>query len=787
MCRTNFNSETYKSILEAMVLMFGGKTMKILDSHTTHFKHSVDAATKRSIITSLLAEAEMFLPEELERLKIVTLCRRLQERHFPLCLNLMFEQFCNYLFTYHAMTVWLQDAASAVGVDEKTAKIYRELREGLMKHKRVLWEQQMQENVSHMLSAIKINEIQIQTFLGILGSLSKFIEIVEEFGGTMAHTLRETFKEHSKVYFTQFHRTRLEQLRDELERESWSPLPTKKGFGLKDFKELQDIVVATMPQQRAYKRRKQSFFDGISVQGNPFAAETEGMDMDEEYGHEGKKKQIARYKWEEINGPELLVDFVDEMGGQTSASKRPTALSPNAQHKQNNLTTASSATLSGANSPFATGAPLVAMVGSTLVTMIGEYMHLMQLLTNLTPLVFDGLVQLVEYFLWSMHSFFAVCRPALSNGERNLAIILRRIQTDLLLDQATYEALAAAQIAAAQAAASQGLMSTTSSMISGVASAFSLSSKDPPPETKATTPALPVGTLTPGGAFFKDTLGSPTALKMARPRLPSSLLTGTLQQQISQIAVATGSLRFLRQVLGELQPNLVELLGRDRMPKVIGFAGTLAETTVPLRAAIFRYAPQGTVNVDKTIASISTGQWDSLDEDVRESAYVKPLIKDVSTYIEKLKAMVKQNQLQADLLPEMVTQTLSFVMELCVEGYSKARRVTIEGHNVMLYDMQELKAGLEKAAGVRNHDWAVLDEFVHAYHFPCDDLMTFFREHPSYTKNQLSGLVSSGPWTQKEKTKMFDALNYHGAFTSSASNSQSASNRSKSSSTSAKR
>ena len=140
MCRTNFNSDTYGSILEAMVLMYGGKTMKVLESHTVHFKNAVDAATKRSIITTLLAEAEMFSPEELERLKVVTLCRRLQERHFPMCLNLMFEQFCNYLFTYHAMTVWLAEKTSVTNesggqnpLDEKTLRIYRELREGLMR------------------------------------------------------------------------------------------------------------------------------------------------------------------------------------------------------------------------------------------------------------------------------------------------------------------------------------------------------------------------------------------------------------------------------------------------------------------------------------------------------------------------------------------------------------------------------------------------------------------------------------------------------------------------------
>ena len=793
-----------------MILMHGGKTMKILDSHTTHFKSSVEAATKRAIITTLLSEAEMFSPEELERLKIVTLCRRLAERHFPLCLNLMFEQFCNYLFTYHAITAWLGDrvsagtsyaspsssaasspsatsastattssvtssstATSSATLTDKSIRIYQELREGLLKHKRVLWEQQMQENITLMLGALKINEIQVQTFLSILGSLSKFISIVEEFGGTMAHTLRETFREHAKVFFAQFHKTRLEQLKDLIEKDTWIALTdVKKGYGIKNFAELQDIVISTMPQQRAYKRRKQSFFEGSSVQANPFAADTDGMDMDElDIGR--KKKQIARYKWEETAvTAELLVDFVDELGNLPGAQalstggRRPTSpLSPNIS--RTTPTRVASSAKSPSNNPVLSGAPLIADVTRQLVNFIGEYMHLMQLLPHMTHVVFDGLVQVVEYFIWSVHSFFAISKPVLSNGDRNLAIVIRRIQSDLLLDTTTHEAILAAQ--AAQAAAqNHGL---GSSVLSGIKDTFSLT-KDPAP-AKDVLPPAPVGTLSAGGTFYKtDAISSPTQVKVVRPRVPAFIGTGSLQQQVSSAVVAASSLKFLRQILMELQPNFLELLGRDRLAKVLSLAVTLAETTVPLRNAIFRYVPQGSINVEKQIAAVGGGQWDSLNEDIRESTYVKPLVKEVTYYIDKLKGMVKASQLPAELLPEMVIQILSFVMELCVEGYSKARRVTTEGHNIMLYDSQEIKASMEKAVGIKNHDWNFLDEYVHAYHFPIDDLLAFFLEHPWYTKSQLSGLVVSGPWNQKEKTKLLDALNYHGAFTASASNSR---------------
>jgi hypothetical protein len=699
------------------------------------------------------------------------------------------------------MTVWLAEktttttSPSSTSSDEKTLRIYRELREGLMKHKRTLWEQEMQEHVKLMMGALKINELHIHTFLAILGSLSKFIAIAEEFGGTMAHTLRETFREHSKVFFAQFHRTRLEQVKEMIEKESWTPLGLKKGFGLKNFKELQEIVMATMPQQRAYKRRKQSFFEGYSVQGNPFAADTDGMDMDEINfaGDRKAKKEIARYKWEEAGGSELLVDFVDELGSTSSSSSAAKVMkSPmtgRATSRSGNASASSSSSQSSKPSlnPVTSGAPIISEVTNQIVTIIGEYMHLMQLLPHYTSVVFDGLVQVVEYFLWSIHSFFAVCKPTLSNGDRNLAITLRRIQSDLLLDTQTHEALLAAAQAAQVALQNQGLTagfaSTTSSMLSGIKDTFSLSRDSS--SSSPILPPVPAGVLSPGGTFYKgEASASPTQVKMVRPKVPIGLTSGSMQQQMTQVMVATGSLKFLRQILSELQPNFIELLGRDRLPKVISFAGTLAETTVPLRAAIFRYAPQGLISIDKMVSTVASGNWDSLDEDVKESQYVKPLVKEVSSYIEKLKAMVKQSLLPAEILPEMVLQSLSFAMEVCVEGYSKARRVTTEGHNIMLYDMQEVKNGLQSAAGIRSHDWTFLDEYVHAYHFPVDDLLTFFREHPWYTKSQLQGLVSSGPWNQREKTKLLDALNYHGAFTASASNSQSTSstNRSRSSS-----
>ena len=767
-----------------MVLMHGGKLLKILESHTSHFKSSVESATKRAIITTLLSDAdnEMFSPEELERLKIVTLCRRLAERHFPMCLNLMFEQFCNYLFTYHAITAWLSDNIEK-HEDPKTAKIFAELNAGLLKHKRVLWEQQMQENVTLMLGALKINEIHVSTFLAILGSLSKFISIAEEFGGTMAHTLRETFREHAKVFFAQFHRARLEQLKDLIERESWAACTDiKKSFGIKNFKELQEIVMATMPQQRAYKRRKQSFFENASVQSNPFAAETDGMDIDEISDMRSKKKQIARYKWEEgAIGAELLVDVVDELGNVTggpAGTRRPTSpFSPNQKTGLSNKASSSMAgNASNGTNPVVSGAPLLSSAVRSVVEFVGEYMHLMQLLpAAMTHLVFDGLVQIIEYFLFSVYTFFAISKPQMNNGDRNMTIALRRIQTDLLLDTATHDALLSAQAAAALAAAqagsiTAGLRDTTSSMFSGIRDTFSLSREHKDKDAQI---QVPTGVLSPGGTFYKsEASASPTQVKMVKAKVPSWIGTGSLQQQVQMAAVAAGSVRFLRQILVELQPNFIELLGRDRLSKVISFTGTLAETTVPLRAAILKYAPQHVFGLERLINEVSQGNWDSLEEDVRESAYVKPLTKEMATYLEKLKAMVKQNLLPTELLPELVLGSLALTMEVCVEGYSKARRVTPEGHNIMLYDCQEIKSGLERVAGIRNHDWSFLDEYVHAYHFPQEDLLNFFREHPQYTKTQLQGLVVSGPWNQKEKTKLLDALNYHGAVTASASNSR---------------
>lgn len=704
----------------------------------------------------------------------------------------------------------------------------------------------MQQNVTLMMGALKIEELDVNTFMAILGSMSKFIEIAEEFGGTQAHTMREMFRERSRVFFSQFHRKRLESLKDAIEKENWSALSdVKKDYGIRHFSNLNDIVLATMPQQRAYKRRKQSFFDGFSVQSNPFASETDGVDIDELEMTGKRMKAIARYKWEEASAnPELLVEQVDELGNSSQSSstgpKRPNSpLSPINNRKGGYSSSSSSqasatSTASGNSFSFSripSGAPLIANITKIVIQYIGEYMHLMQLVPQMAHIVFDALVQCVEYFIFSIHSFFAVSRPTLSNGDRNLAIVLRRIQSDLMLDPATHDALLAAALAAAQAAAAASsshhsslgsIATTTSSMLSGIKDTFSFSSsgRESDPGTSSTstnssaltnpsttlaptatqgassqtgqTPSsvtLPPGTISPGGVLYRtESNYTATQVKVARARaIGVNVPNMSLQQQIAQAVTASGSLMFLRKVLVELQPNFLELLGRDRLAKVIAFAGTLAETTVPLRLAIFKYAPQYAISVDKQIVAVSQGRWDSLDEDVRESSYVRPLLKDIGGYIDKLKAMVKQNQLPAELLPEMVLQSLAFVTELCVEGFSKARRITTEGHNIMLYDMQEIKAGLEKIAGVRNHDWSFLDEFVHAYHFPCDDLLSFFREHPWYTKSQLTGLVVSGPWNQKEKTKLLDALNYHGAFTSSASNTRSTSsstNRSRSTSTS---
>lgn len=691
MFKTKFDEHSFSSLLETEILMH--ETNHIVSRLKGHFKNSIEAVFRRSLITSLLLEnRDDVSADTLETKKTSSLYKRLKEYHFPACLNIAFEQLCNYMYCFHKMVEWLKEQSQK---EYEDVSMYNEIYQGLFKYKRIVWDQTIQTNILLILDYANFEEFAFDKCLAILDLVRKFLSIAEDFAGTPAYLLRDRFKVSSDLYFVYFHKSNMEHLKESFEKETWMSIEISPGFSIEDMDAFKDLLCEVIPMHRRYKRRQKSLFSTFELQGNPFEFK-EGQDLDD---------GILSDDPDEDLDPELLVDQVDEPGLEDD-------------------------NISKSKGPIGSHVPLLSSVTNVLIKTIGKYLNVMKILEQSTTFVYDGIEQLLKLYLYCVHNAFI---PNLSDYthsvDENVMFVLKFVERNLICDAVTV---------------SHGLFTNLKKKISLHRSHDGLNNRGSQPNTPIKRTAS--HTNNDFGVLNKQGL-SITDIKVQRPKL-AIVASNNLP---FQTLVAYESLCFLKNALKDMKLTFMEFLP-DNNARVLSTYEILIPSISSISDTVLKNLAISTLTKEKVVSNVLSVRWDTQSFELDASPYVSLLIKDVEQFNQKFRVLVKVQHISTQTANNAIQKYTWGVAEMLVHAYSQIKKISDGGRQLLTINTQEIKMGIERVIEMKGLNWSFLDGFIHAFHYPDEDIKSFIRNSKEYTNEQLKGLIEMGNWSDETKT-----------------------------------
>lgn len=702
MFKSKFDPETFKSLLDTELLV--GTPNDVIRRIKEQFKRSIETGSKRTIITSLLLNnKDSMSAYSLESKSFNKLCKKLKHYHFPTCLNLFFEQLCNYMFSYYKMLEWLRDYIQQKGKSD----VYTEIYNSLLKYKRTIWERTIQVNIFTILEKINMESISHETYLDVLDRVRLFILAAEDFTGNPVYQLHELFTANSEKFFLLYHKEKMYFLKEFIESESWLSIDITNRFRINDIKELDSILCDVFPLKRRYNRKQHSFFANYEIEGNPFELKDHNSEnLDFISVDEDKMESLDNE--EEIIPDELLVDFVDEPG---LSEERINEIQDS---KKSDTQLLSSSTIE-------------------VLKLVGNYMKLMKLLEPVSHIIFEGLTQILKYYLHSLHTIFSPPLHELKYvPDNSIKSLILSTERDVIGEttQTTSSIL-------------RDLREKISSIKSRSANYITSNQGKETPNT----PRSPLSLST-------NKFGTHLDFKLQNIKVPT-LVAKNLP---FQTFVVHESIEFIRDCIMELKSTIRESLPTEQQMNMNNFFDLITNSTYHLSSMVLKNLALCTLDTKRILNDILSTNWDIQDMTVDASGYVSKLLKDVENFMQKLKVLIKVERISSKTSNEAIVQYTQSLMEILVDSYSKMRKISEEGRNLLMIDSQEIKMGLEKIIGIKKMNWAFLDNYIHCFHYPDEDLIQFIQTHTEYTPNQLKGLLDTNLWSPETKAKCLDII-----------------------------
>ncbi|PRP80852.1 coiled-coil domain-containing protein [Planoprotostelium fungivorum] len=378
-----FEPVSYEKIL--IGFRMSGQSHRVLEKTKMCFTEAVSSNTRDVVIAHLLMNPDNANKlEHLKPLQFAMLCSFMKDgNHFTSCLNTILEVLCDLMFSHYSSIQWhekYQSIHPAPPANEDPSDQQADTsRTGLVEFKTALWEG-MQRKVADILSAPAVKSFKIDEFLKILDSVYKFIDIGEQFSSKESHALRVSIKDISKTYFESYHKIRMEDLTIMLENEMWQKVPLQKGFSPKDMKDLRMYKTAPqMWQPSRYRRTANALSSNSSASENasiPVFAQfkTLGNPFSTTYKGASQQTYEDEYSSEEDVSDELMVDSVEEEDVSRMRAAKTT-------------------------SNVEVVGPMMTTTTINVARFMGKYGQMMKILEPISFDIFQGIVQIVEYYL----------------------------------------------------------------------------------------------------------------------------------------------------------------------------------------------------------------------------------------------------------------------------------------------------------------------------------------------------------------------------------------------------
>ncbi|KAJ8933780.1 hypothetical protein NQ314_013816 [Rhamnusium bicolor] len=357
-----------------------------------------------------------------------TLCQSVSQDVFIPCLVHLCKVLFKIVLSYHQLVKWhynvendSQNEPTDLNVENTISK--QKLEHYLLK----IWDD-VQRKVSSLLLNADLASYKFDQFVQVLRVVHRLIQVGEEFCSSKSEDLQESIRKQSVNYFKNYHAQRLDELKIFLENEMWEICPVKPSFDILQL-QFNPQVSPTLPNYSTNSTECCSSShsqDGSSIIGNYFIRYADhGTPFDNGLDSTVIEEDIlvsendaSGYFSDDSDeeSEELRRDYVDEYADDINNSNQH-YVSKDKKEKHHHK------------------APILTNTTLSVLRQIGKYVQMSRLLKPIAYQIISCMNQLFDYYLYSVHLFFArdlaVSSSSLYSDELN--ITLKKISDNLIL------------------------------------------------------------------------------------------------------------------------------------------------------------------------------------------------------------------------------------------------------------------------------------------------------------------------------------------------------------------
>ncbi|XP_055684876.1 syndetin [Lutzomyia longipalpis] len=404
-----FDTKKYTKLQEAYKLL--GKTLIAMDQLHISFISTIHTAAF-TVVRANGDAADEQKPKQL----FEALCESVAADKYISCLINLCRSFWGILSCYYQVTLWHQNFNVDPEADEY---IHEKLKNGQVR----IWND-IQAKISVYLSSPRLHQLKFEQFIQVLCIIQRLKKVGVEFCGDSSGKLMESMKNQSMEFFKRYHSSCLEEISLFLDNEAWVCVNSFSSVSqLQEFKSM----------KKALQRHSTAQDSGKPPTPRPSQPPVGNMDNDSSAHSQDGGSSIYAYcgyflRFSEKSSPfdggfdesMLEEDILAGIADETSCYFSEESDDDNFQ---------------GANDADSAQASLIVNNTSlTVLRCIGRYLQMCRLLHSIAPQIVACMMELIDFFIYVVHEFFARDLPVASNNlyTPHLTRNLQRISMEII-------------------------------------------------------------------------------------------------------------------------------------------------------------------------------------------------------------------------------------------------------------------------------------------------------------------------------------------------------------------
>ncbi|KAF7285885.1 hypothetical protein GWI33_009363 [Rhynchophorus ferrugineus] len=671
----HFDGERY-SKLQAAYNLLEKSQVSVIDNIHVHYITAIYNSSFNIVNSYTTTSETLDSTDQNGKNPYKMLCQSVNQDSFIPCL----VQLCKVLFkivlSYHQLVNWYSNQEN--NEDENGLDIELNMSKQKLDHNVVkIWDD-VQRKVSGLLLNADLASYKFDQFLQVLKVVHRLIQVGDEFCSSKSEDLQESIRKQSINYFKNYHSQRLDELKIFLENEIWELCPVKPTFNilqLQEFKSVRSVLknykntIQMSPTIAVYSTTSTECSsshsqDGSSIMANYFIRYIDhGTPFDSGLDETVIEEDILELDHEssqyisddsDDESEELKKDFVEE-----DNTKQHTVNKKINKHHQN--------------------APILTNTTLSILRQMGKYIQMSRLLKSIAYQIITSMNQLFDFYLYSIHLFFANDLTVSGNNiyTEELSLTLRKIKDNLILE-------------------------------------------------------LPFEEADTEGKIVEAHLSPMVDLRKME------ILFG-----LAERIVATESLIFLSKQYEYLQDYLEHLVPQTNKIMLQQFFAQNIGSVVHLRRPVYMAVIAQVFDLRQILISMSKINWEVKDVMSQHNSYIDMILREVQIFRLRLDEVVHRVPISNDVFRVLWENIAHIVTHTLVQGFSEARKCTNGGRALMQLDFTQFLSKFEKISSLRPvpHKEYV-ENYVKAFYLPDSELEKWIREHKEYSSKHLYGLVS---------------------------------------------